>query len=178
MNKIPVQTQQMLSPFTSAILALIQGLLPAMTAIVGGIWVAYTYLDHQKEARIEQEEQTKRENTARLLEARKPFIDKQLELYLRTAKVAGALVSVNTDIPRAEWMKTFREFEELYWTELSMVEDEQVKQAMQDLYPRLKWARDQAEVVPEDKWLSIQESSYRLAKALRSSIEATWDLKP
>jgi hypothetical protein len=111
-----------------------------------------------------------------LLEARKPFIDKQLELYIRTAKVAGALVSVNTGIPRAEWMKTFREFEELYWTELSMVEDERVKQAMQDLYPRLKWARDQAEVVPEEKWLAIQQSSYRLAKALRSSIEATWNL--
>jgi hypothetical protein len=113
--------------------------------------VAFTYLDHQKQAGIEQEVQTKRENKARLLETRKSFIDKQLELYLRTAKIAGALVSVNPNIPRAEWIKTFREFEELYWTELSMVEGEQVKQAMQDLYPRLKWARDQAEEVPEEK---------------------------
>jgi hypothetical protein len=178
MNAVPARPQQMLSPLTTAILALIQGLLSAMTAIIGGLWVAFTYLEHQTKARKEQEEQTKRENTARLLEARKPFIDKQLELYIRTAKVAGALVSVNTGIPRAEWMKTFREFEELYWTELSMVEDERVKQAMQDLYPRLKWARDQAEVVPEEKWLAIQQSSYRLAKALRSSIEATWNLNP
>jgi hypothetical protein len=35
----------MLSPLTTAILALIQGLLPAMTAIIGGLWVAFTYLD-------------------------------------------------------------------------------------------------------------------------------------
>jgi hypothetical protein len=111
------------------------------------------------------------------LEARKPFIDKQLDLYVRTAKIAGALVATNGDIvKRDEWLAMFREFEQLYWTELSMVEDDNVKMAMQDLYPRLKWARDQVNVVPEAAWHDVQESSYRLAKALRGSIEATWKL--
>jgi hypothetical protein len=44
MNAVPARPQQMLSPLTTAILALIQGLLPAMTAIIGGLWVAFTYL--------------------------------------------------------------------------------------------------------------------------------------
>jgi hypothetical protein len=70
-----------LSPKTKAILALIQGLLPAMTAIVGGLWVAITYLEQQKEARAQQEIQAQRDNKTRLLEARKPFLDKQLALY-------------------------------------------------------------------------------------------------
>jgi len=179
MSKLPVRhlpEKQVLSPLTAAVLALIQGVLPAMTAIVGGLWVAFTYLQQQNDARIAQGEQTRKENIARLLQARKPFIDKQLELYVKTAQVAGILVSANTDVKREDWLKKFREFEQLYWTELSMVEDDNVKHAMQDLYGRLKWARNQPEVVPDDKWDEIQQSSYRLAKALRSSIEATWNL--
>jgi hypothetical protein len=60
MSKLPARTvpeRQVLSPLTTAILALIQGLLPAMTAIVGGLWVAFTYLDQQKEARVAQQQQ-------------------------------------------------------------------------------------------------------------------------
>jgi hypothetical protein len=164
-----------LSPLTTAILALIQGLLPAMTAIVGGLWVAFTYLEHQNESRLAQQEQAKKDNVTRLLEAKKPFITKQLELYIKSAEIAGELVSINPDVSKADWIKTLREFEKLFWTELSMVEDDNVKKAMQDLYPRLKWMRDQTEFMTEDKLLPIQESSYQLAKALRISIEASWN---
>jgi|ERR1051326_547478 hypothetical protein len=168
-----------LSPATAAILALIQGLLPAMTAIVGGLWVAFTYLENQKEAEAERQLQIKRENVARLLEARKPFIAKQLDLYVKTAQVAGELVASNSDtVQREKWLNTFGTFEQLYWTELSMVEDDTVKSAMQDLYQRLLWARQQPDVIPSDKWKDVQESAYRLARALRSSIEASWNLNP
>jgi hypothetical protein len=132
--------------------------------------------DQQREQVQQQQEQAKRDNIARLLEARKPFIAKQLELYIKTATIAGELVSANTDVPRAEWNTSLREFEKLYWTELSMVEDDDVKNAMQDLYGKLLWANAQKEVVADDKWHDLQESSYRLARALRHSIENSWDL--
>ncbi len=165
-----------LSPLTLAILALVQGLLPALTAIIGGLWVAFTYLDHQKVARTEQQLQLQRDNRTRLLEARKGFIDKQLALYIETAQVAGKLVSANTDVPKAEWTTTVRRFEQLYWTELSMVEDDTVKLAMEDFYKNVLWVSEQTEIVPIEKWSEIQQSSYRLARALRSSIEASWEL--
>jgi hypothetical protein len=71
MSKLPVRevNRQVLSPRVEATLALIQGLLPAMTAILGGLWVVSTYLDQQKAS-----------NTTRLLEAQKPVYEKQLTL--------------------------------------------------------------------------------------------------
>jgi hypothetical protein len=179
MSKLPERKpheREPLSPLTMAVLALVQGLLPALTAIIGGLWVAFTYLDHQKEARAEQQIQLQRDNRTRLLEARKGFIDKQLALYIETAQVAGKLVSTNTDVPKAEWTTTARRFEQLYWTELSMVEDETVKLAMEDFYKNVQWVSEQTAVVPLEKWHDIQQSSYRLARALRSSIEASWEL--
>ena len=168
--------EQALSPLTVAILALIQGLLPALSAVAGGLWVAFTYLDHQKEARQQQEEQSKRDNRTRLLEARKQFIDKQLALYIETAQIAGKLVSTDTSVPTDEWRAASRRFEQLYWTELSMVEDDNVKGAMEDFYGHLLWVNEQSSVVPNEKWREIQHSSYRLARALRTSIEASWEL--
>ena len=181
MSKLPEREprkEEALSPLTTAILALIQGLLPALSAVAGGLWVAFTYLDHQREAPKQQEEQSIRDNRTRLLEARKPFIDKQLALYIETAQIAGKLVSTLTSyaIPEEEWRAASRRFEQLYWTELSMVEDDNVKGAMEDFYGHLMWVNEQSSVVPPDKWSDIQNSSFSLARALRTSIEASWEL--
>jgi hypothetical protein len=85
-------------------------------------------------------------------------------------------VSTNTDVPKAEWQASTRRFEQLYWAEFSMVEDDNVKFAMEDFYKNVLWVSEQTAIVPLGKWHDIQQSSYRLAKALRSSIEASWDL--
>jgi hypothetical protein len=57
-----------LSPTVKAILALTQGLLPAMTAIVGGLWIVFTYVKAQ-----DQQHQQQVENTARELRTRISF---------------------------------------------------------------------------------------------------------
>jgi hypothetical protein len=137
--------------------------------------VAFTYLDHQKEARATQEIQSLRDNRARLLEARKPFIDKQLALYLETAQTTGKLVSTKpTD--GGEWDGQVRRFEQLFWTELSMVEDEGVKGAMQAFGEKLRWVNENKQKVRDVDFEDLKQRSYRLARALRSSIEATWDV--
>jgi len=47
---------------------------------------------------------------------------------------------------------------------------------MEDFYKNVLWVSEQTAIVPLGNWRDIQQSSYRLAKALRSSIEASWEL--
>jgi|SRR6202035_3248012 hypothetical protein len=173
MNKTSGKEITPLSPMTTAVLALIQGLLPALTATAGGIWIAWTYIENQKHAQAEQIEQAQKENTTRLLEARKPFIDKQLALYVETSQVAGRLVSTD-DYSGGEWQSQFRRFEELFWTELSMVEDEGVKTAMQNFARKLRWMNSNKISVQKSDQEELRQLSYQLARALRSGIESTW----
>jgi len=168
-----------LSPTTTAVLTLTQGLLPALTAIVGGLWIVWTYIDNQKHAQLAQVEQARRESDARTFEARKPFLDKQLALYIETSQVTGQLVSAD-DLLDPEWKNKLRRFEQLYWTELSMVEDDIVKSAMEDFGTKArsinvrKASLNSSELSREMG--DLRQSSYRLAKALRSGIESRWNL--
>jgi hypothetical protein len=179
MSKLPIRgtpERDPLSPLTKAILALIQALLPAMTAIVGGLWVAFTYLDHQKETRDQQLIQASKDNRTRMLEARKPFIDKQLALYIETAQVAGRLVSVSPpEVGSGTWRTNFDRFEQLYWAELSMVEDEGVKEAMQEFAKMLRLINN-VRLTSTTEMGELKQLSYGLARALRSGIEKTWDV--
>src|SRR4051794_26362530 len=97
MSKLPAREapeSDPLSPTTKAVLALIQGLLPAMTAIVGGLWIAFTYLDHQKQTQSDAAERDKKAADIRRVESQRPFLEKQLALYFETAQVAGRLVAI------------------------------------------------------------------------------------
>ena len=169
MSRLPtgaVPEQNPLSATTVAILGLVQGLLPAMTAIVGGLWVVTTYL-----------EQKKQDDLARIIEARRPFIGEQLARYMETAKIAGLLVSSN-QVPRSkDWSDAVRRFEELYWTELSLVEDDGVKGRMEEFAALMRTInRLDAAKVPDTDWEELRQRSYRLARALHDSIEKSWKL--
>ncbi|HEY0074672.1 MAG TPA: hypothetical protein VGB77_11260 [Abditibacteriaceae bacterium] len=60
-------------------------------------------------------------------ESQKPFLSKQLELYFEAAKVTARLANT-TD--KAEQKSLKIRFNELYWGELAVVEDDNVKEAM------------------------------------------------
>ena len=165
-----------LAPWVRVVLALVQGLLPALTAVVGALWIAWTYIENQKQAEVSRIEQATRENTARLLEARKPFLAEQLARYIETAQVAGKLVTT-TDFAGSEWQTQLRRFEELYWTELSMVENETVKERMQQFSRQLLRIDANKSQPPNDNEVEkLRQDSYVLARALRRGIEATWDV--
>jgi hypothetical protein len=173
------------SPGVQALLALIPALLPAMTAILGGLWVVFTYLDHQQEqdkaqrrlaeqqqaeaARqtARQQEDLARQNNIRQFEARKPFVQKQFDLYNETAAVVGRLITL--DPKSDEWAKSSIRFWQLYWSELSVVEDKAVEAAMVRFGNALQaFHRDQRTQV------DLQQASIDLAHALRKSIEESW----
>jgi hypothetical protein len=185
MSRLPVRPERdPLSPWTKAVLALIQGLLPAMTAIIGGLWIAITYLDHQRDGQKEEVERAKRENATQLVQAQSPFLKKQLDLYFEAAQVAGKLVVYTPD--DKEWSGTEQRFWALYWSELSMVEDRRVEEAMVIFSKRLydytasrKMTKEHNQPFDDTKGKqSLSNASLELAHAIRKSIESAWGGAP
>jgi hypothetical protein len=157
-------------------LELVQGLLPALTAIGTAGWIAYTYFAGQEQTRANEATVAQRENATRVFEAQKSFSQKQLQLYAETGRVLGRLVSADdTMFGKDDWKKDARRFEALYWAELSMVEDEGVKQAMINFRPVLLSVEQKSSVGSQDR-VDLQNATYRVAKALNASIASTWEV--
>ena len=163
---------------TEQTIALIKALGPTMVAAGSAIWIVLTYLRQQKESRRQRLEQAEKDNITRMFEARKPFNDKQLALYSEVAQVTGRLVT-SSNYTSPEWTKNVRRFEQLFWTELSMVEDEGVKQAMQEFSKQLALLikEDDEGGASVNTFKALQQCSYRLASALRASIASSWLIK-
>jgi hypothetical protein len=120
-----------LSPVTVAVLALVQGLLPAMTAIVGGLWIAFTYVEHQKEARIEASDNAQKafvesvrqsnlsheiaskEMRYKLFDIYKPTLDARDSDHFALAHTVAVLLS--HDVSTDEWNAAYTKFWESYW---------------------------------------------------------------
>jgi hypothetical protein len=144
--------------FTSAQwIEVIKALGPTLATLGSALWIAFTYFAHQKEARALQLEQAQKENQTRMLEARKPFVQRQLELYTETSQVAGRVVTL-FKIGNQEWESSVKRFYQLFWTELSVVEDQQVKEAMEGFAEHLRDTVD-----------AYKQSEYEGGKKLETS---------
>ena len=88
---------------------LLAQMLPMLTAVIGGIWTLNLYLDQRVKEQREISESTRKQQEARLLEAQKPFLVKQLDLYFETASLVGKLVT--TDPSEPNW----KDLERRYW---------------------------------------------------------------
>src|SRR5436190_19274130 len=95
--------------------------LPVWTAILGGLWAAGTYI-------VQQDRIASRESQVALVEAQKPFLEKQQALYFETAKVTGSLGHTPPTSPA--WQALEDRFYSLYWGELSLVESKPVEARM------------------------------------------------
>jgi hypothetical protein len=127
----------------------------ALATVVGAVWIALTYFRSQKDVAI-----------ARLFESRKPFLELQLKLYIETAQIAGKLAVA--DIDKEEFKKALYRFWELYWSDLAVVEDKKVEQAMEKVGEALgKMQKGAPREVLEDAVLD-------LAHALRDGIVTEW----
>jgi hypothetical protein len=164
------------------VLRLAQSWLPVLTVVGGALWALYTYLDHQAEVARNVNLQERRDTNIRLLEARKPFLEKQLALYFETAAVVGKIVTITPDYTR-EWPEVERRFWELYWSELAMVEDEAVEAAMVKFSTHLseykasyyKSIPDHNPTKLEDLKKPLYDDSLELSHAIRDSIFNRWD---
>ncbi|SRR6267378_1212619 len=164
MSKLPVRETktEILSPKIQAGLTLLQGLLPAMTAIIGGL---YVYSTHIQDQLIQQG----RAAQTRSFEAKKSFFDKQLTLYGEVARIVGLLATQDPDGP--DWPSTKAKFYSIYWSELSMIEDLTVESSMVDYEKTLrKFAAHDTD------HQEVRRRGYCLIQVLRSSISRSWDV--
>jgi|tagenome__1003787_1003787.scaffolds.fasta_scaffold20773098_2 hypothetical protein len=134
-------------------------LLSSLTAIGGGVWIVVTYMRTQGDL-----------VATRLFESRKPFLELRLKLYSEAAQVAGKLVTESYG--SSEWNKAIFRFWELYWSELSAVEDTNVESAMVGLGKVIgKIATSGAKQPHQDE---LETATYRLAHAVRDGLVAEW----
>jgi len=140
---------------------------PIITAIVVAGWVAFTWLADQRKLWENRRVEAEKLAEVRLFEARKPFLDKQLQLYFETAQVVGRLVTL--DRQSGAWSENAQRYRALYWSELSMVEHKIVETAMVrfgailDLHERTGRYKSELEF-----------RSYCLAHAIRDAIQDAW----
>jgi hypothetical protein len=178
---VPDQTAQQMA------LEWVKALVPAMTGIGAGLWVAYRYLADRREAHKQTLRQQRSEELTRALEARKPFLARQLELYFETAEVVGKLVTID-DWDSDEWKAKRARFAVLFWTALSLVEDDQVKKAMVEvrkqlrLVGELKRGRTPTAEGPigslDKEEEELRQTAYRLARSLKGSLQNSWRVDP
>jgi len=170
-----------LHPRTRAWLGFLQGVLPVVTTVAAGLWIAGTYLQDQRreaagrEALLErQQSELEQQNRIRSFEAGQRFRDRQFDLYMETAAVVGRLVTVDPAGP--VWEAAAERFWQLFWSELSVVEDGGVKTAMQDFGPPLRAVEATAPPDRRAAQAGLQQPAYRLSQALRASIRQSWTL--
>lgn len=101
---------------------------------------------------------------SRQIEARRPFIERQLKLYTEATQVA-AVIATSADQTRVEASR--QRFWELYWGELSLVEDRGVETAMVRFGKCLNAKGDCAQS-------ELQQASLALAHACRDSLSESW----
>jgi hypothetical protein len=161
------------------VLAWIQGLLPTMTAVVGALWIAYKYVDEKREAQEQNLRQAESEAATRALEARKPFLDRQLAIYFEAAEVAGKIVTIE-DFKNDEWRSNRLRFSQLFWTVLSLVEDDKVKDAMVKFSDQLDLVESMTVPgtnAPEAARSDLEQRAYGLARSFKESLENSWDVE-
>jgi len=134
-------------------------LLSSLTAIGGGVWIVVTYMRAQREL-----------VATRVFESRKPFLELRLKLYSEAAQVAGKLVSETYG--SSEWNKAIFRFWELYWSELSAVEDANVEAAMVALGKVIGKIATSGGKQPHQR--ELEAATYRLAHAVRDGLVAEW----
>jgi hypothetical protein len=173
------------------VLDIIKAWLPVLTVVIGALWGLYEFIANQKNAekarleqaktieqqRVEQAKETERqrqvqadkEATTRRIEAQRPFLELQFKTYLRTTALVGRLITFDPRTPDYQALK--RDFDTLYWTELALVEDDNVSAAMVRLQAELneyeKNPNDQTQIAPK-------VAALILAHAIRDSIRSGW----
>lgn len=169
MSKLPVRetSKAPFSPKTERVLTLVQVMFPMLTAIAAAVWAVNGYLDEQKNARAQAEAAQRTRQT----EARRPFLELQLSTYTNASAIAGKLASLAPETP--QWKDARDNFYALYWSQLSLVEDDDVKARMVGINRALQTFEANKETRP-----ILQSAVYCLAVTLKESIARNWQIEP
>jgi len=149
-----------------------------LTLVFGIAWPLYQYTttlererEDRKERQIKDEEQKTKDAQAALREARKPFLERQRTLYFEATTVASKL---STLAEGAERETARKRFYELYWGELSAVEDTQVESAMVKFKQALEDYESERTGNRSASRSELELASYNLAHSCRDSLAREW----
>jgi hypothetical protein len=140
-----------------------------VVTIVGGlgsfIWAVVQWQQGQENGRVERREAAERATEQRRIEAQKPFLQKQLELYgeavRTTAKISAGPIGEDRTV-------LLKRFVELFYGELATVENREVASAMVSFKAALDKKHDDDE---------LRQLSLALAHAVRRSLDESWGIK-
>lgn len=108
----------------------------------------------------------RRDVDTRNLEARKQYLTRQLDLYTDATRTAAKLSTSSRD--SSEGVTAERRFWELYWGELSMVENREVEGAMKNMGDCL---RGDCNGCPQS---DLKQCALAVAHACRRSLAESW----
>jgi len=111
-------------------------------------------------------DQRRDETDKQEIEAAKPFLELRQKRYMEAIQAVAVLASPESH-PPDEVKKAQKRFWELYWAELSMVEEAKVEGAMKKMGDRLN---------PSLNPTPQQNAAYELAHALRDSLIESWGI--
>lgn len=147
---------------------------PVATTGAGGLWAFWLYVDHKREKHRAEALEAERANRTRSLESRRPFLELQLRLYVEAAQVVGQLVS--QQFGSTSYKEAEKRFWALYWSELSMVESQEVENQMVlvgNVVELLRERGDEESFKPQ-----LRDAAYDLAHIIRREIETAWTANP
>ena len=139
------------------------GGLAGLAAVILGIFISIEGYNDAKVkdavARGQEAEARLKEAEARKVEAHKPSIELRKNRYLEILKVVGEIAAQDQDPEKLKAAK--RRFWELYWAELSLVEDSQIEGTMVELGKLID---------PSMQKTPLQDKTHSFALLIRSKI--------
>ncbi|MGJ8675974.1 MAG: hypothetical protein ACSHX0_00510 [Akkermansiaceae bacterium] len=136
----------------------------ALLTVAAFLWGIYTYRDTTKQKLAAQIAEDAKSAETRRIEATRPFLDRQLQLYTEAVQVTSMIATSSDD---AEIQRTTIRFEQLYWGELALVERSGVATAMVNFRNELFREGSSQK--------SLKPLALALAHACRDELASSWN---
>jgi hypothetical protein len=150
------------------------------------LWTVYTWREKSRQELAASAADAERSNRARIIEATKPFLERQLELYTVVTRAASLIATSEDENVAQQAIGTFLQ---LYSGELALVQNEEVAVAMQNYRRALQeldviyapaapaTSEPTSQTPPvsaENQRQGLQQLSLNLASACRKSLAKSW----
>lgn len=143
------------------ILILVMWWFPIFAALMTAGWTVKTYRDTQI-----------KEQETRIMEARKPYLTKRLDLFFDASRVAGELAAHSVNFGSEEWRKAELRFWALRWSELEMVGTPEIRNWMRELQKAIVELKEDSS--NENLQHNVRWKAECVADALRKTLDLDW----
>jgi len=137
-------------------------LIQVLSIVVGAVISILSF----NNARVKEAEARKSDFEKRQIEAAKPLLELRQKRYTEAVEAVSVLATPDRHTPQ-ELEKARKRFEELYWGELSMVEEKGVEAAMVKMRQSLN----------SGSASEVQQATYDLSHVLRDSLLKSWGVE-